>query len=110
MRAVEECIDVSEVRPKELVQPDVNPLHIRGSVEAPLDPGLVGDTNDQETVLTGKCQPETDPPIQFESLGLLEIMKIGIEGSVAVDEEGRPRSMRWDRGRRRHTLEDRRRP
>jgi hypothetical protein len=54
MRTVVERVDLGPARAQKLVHAVVDPLDIVPSLEATVDPGLVGYANDQVVVLVGE--------------------------------------------------------
>jgi len=68
----------------------VDPLDVLGSVEPPVDPGLIGHADDEIPALPDKAERRADPPEQLEPVGVLEVVEVRVERPVPVDEQRPP--------------------
>jgi hypothetical protein len=82
------------MRTEELVQPLVDPFDVRAGVEAPLDPRLVGHADHEVAMVVRERQRVTDASEQLEPFRLLQVVEVGVEGAVPVDEQRTPERAR----------------
>jgi hypothetical protein len=87
VRTVIERIDLGPVALEQLVEPSMNAFDVRHRVQSPRDPGLVSDADNELAVGVNEAQGISDAPEQLQAFRFFEVMKVGVERSVAVHEE-----------------------
>ncbi len=87
----------------------MDPLDVLDGVEPALDPRLVRHANDQVVVLVGERERRPDAAVELESVGVPEIVEVGIQGAIPVDKERPPARRVGGGGGRGHALAHRRR-
>jgi hypothetical protein len=88
MGTIVERVDVRSVRFEKFIQAAVNAFYILDRVESPVDPGLIRNADDQVLVVVRACEGFADPPVQLESIGVLEVVKVRVQRAVTIDKEG----------------------
>jgi hypothetical protein len=102
--AVVEGVDLSSVRVQQLVQAKVDPIDVVARVKPTVNPGLVRHADHEIAMGASEGERGADTAEELEATGLSKVVKVRVQGAVAVDEERptRPRDISFLCGETRH--------